>query len=151
MESVTAWLDRIDPGTHRRIKGLRLVTAFGIAWLAGTQQGQALALPGRASLGALAAGFALWASVSEARTTRGAPGRDLALLVLAAVVGAAMVIVLAPILATTGRAGPELTQVTGASSSAICGATACSATAATFRRSASRGPSRRWPPSCRAC
>jgi len=114
MTSVTAWLDRIDPGTHRRIKGLRLITAFGIAWLAGTQQGQALALPGYASLGALAAGFALWASVSEAQTTRGASSRDLALLVLAAVVGAAMMIVLAPMLALTGRAGPELTLVAGA-------------------------------------
>src|SRR6185437_13992737 len=96
------------------IKGLRLVTAFGIAWLAGTQQGQALALAGGASLGALAAGFALWASVSEARTTRGASSRDLALLVLAAVIGAAMMIVLSPMLAMTGRAGPELTLVTGA-------------------------------------
>ena len=114
MTGVVAWLDRIDPGTHRRIKGLRLVTAFGIAWLAGTQQGEALALTGGASLGALAAGFALWASVSEARTTRGASSRDLALLVLAAVIGAAMMIVLSPMLAMTGRAGPELTLVTGA-------------------------------------
>src|SRR6185437_3505089 len=114
MTSVTAWLDRIDPGTHRRIKGLRLITAFGIAWLAGTQQGQALALPERAWLGALAAGFALWASVSEAQTTRAASSRDLALLVLAALAGAAMMIVLAPLLAQTGRGGPELTLVTGA-------------------------------------
>jgi hypothetical protein len=28
---IADWLDRIDPGTHRRIKGLRLVTAYGIA------------------------------------------------------------------------------------------------------------------------
>jgi hypothetical protein len=26
-----AWLEWVDPGTHRRIKGLRLVTAFGLA------------------------------------------------------------------------------------------------------------------------
>lgn len=26
-----SWLNRIDPGTHRRIKDLRLVTAYGIA------------------------------------------------------------------------------------------------------------------------
>ncbi|MBN9561270.1 MAG: FUSC family protein [Alphaproteobacteria bacterium] len=112
--SIAEWLNRIDPGTHRRIKGLRLVTAFGLAWLAGTQQGQALALPGGASLGALAAGFALWASVSEAQTTRRTSSRDLVLLVLAAVVGAAMMIVLSPLLALSGRAGPELTLVTGA-------------------------------------
>lgn len=29
--SIAHWLDRIDPGTHRRIKGLRLVTAYAIA------------------------------------------------------------------------------------------------------------------------
>ncbi len=31
------WLDSIDPGAHRRIKGLRLVTAFGIAAMLGTR------------------------------------------------------------------------------------------------------------------
>jgi hypothetical protein len=31
--SIESWFDRIDPGTHRRIKGLRLVTAFGLAAL----------------------------------------------------------------------------------------------------------------------
>ena len=31
--SIRGWFDRIDPGTHRRIKGLRLVTAFGLAAL----------------------------------------------------------------------------------------------------------------------
>jgi hypothetical protein len=30
------WIEQIDPGTHRRIKGLRLVTAYGIAALLGT-------------------------------------------------------------------------------------------------------------------
>jgi hypothetical protein len=125
---VAALLDRIDPGTHRRIKGLRLVTAFGIAWLAGTQQGQALALSGRPPLGALAAGFALWASVSEAQTTRGASSRDLALLVLAAMAGAAMMIVLAPLLAlTVGAAAPSLHWSRAPFWSAISGATACSA------------------------
>jgi hypothetical protein len=34
-----AFLDRIDPATHRRIKGLRLVTAYGIAALLGTLLG----------------------------------------------------------------------------------------------------------------
>jgi hypothetical protein len=29
------WLERVDPGTHRRIKGLRLATVYGIAALLG--------------------------------------------------------------------------------------------------------------------
>ena len=29
------WLVHVDPGTHRRIKGLRLVTAYGIAAMLG--------------------------------------------------------------------------------------------------------------------
>ena len=68
--NVRAWLERVDPGTHRRIKGLRLVTAYGIAWMMGTLEGRSIQLPGHDSLSALAAGFALWASVSEGRTTR---------------------------------------------------------------------------------
>ncbi|HEY0790553.1 MAG TPA: hypothetical protein VGD78_05760, partial [Chthoniobacterales bacterium] len=78
MMNATAWLERIDPGTHRRIKGLRLVTAYGLAWMMGTLTRMTLPLPGHTSLGALAAGFALWASVSEGRTTRAASSRDLA-------------------------------------------------------------------------
>jgi hypothetical protein len=110
----TAWLDRIDPGTHRRIKGLRLITAYGIALMMGNLQGLSLRLPGHSSLGILAAGFALWASVSEGQCTRSASSRDLALLVLAAVIGAATMSGLAPPLANFGRAGPEFTLVTGA-------------------------------------
>jgi fusaric acid resistance family protein len=62
----------------------------------------------------VAAGIALWASVSEGQTTRAASSRDLALLVFAAVVGATVMSVLAPLLAGLGRAGPELTLLTGA-------------------------------------
>lgn len=111
---IRAWLERVDPGTHRRIKGLRLVTAYGIAWMMGTLEGRSIQLPGHNSLSALAAGFALWASVSEGRTTRAASSRDLLLLVLAAVLGAATMMDLAPILARVGRAGPEFTLVIGA-------------------------------------
>jgi hypothetical protein len=112
--TVTAWLKRIDPGTHRRIKGLRLVTAYGIAWMMGDLQGLSWQIPGQASLGLVAAGMALWASVSEGQTTRAASSRDLVLLVFAAVIGAMVVSVLAPLLAGLGRAGPELPLVTGA-------------------------------------
>ena len=31
-----AWLERIDPGAHRRVKGLRLVTAYALAAMTAT-------------------------------------------------------------------------------------------------------------------
>ena len=87
------WFERIDPGTHRRIKGLRLVTAFGLAGMLSTVPEIA---EGRGqTLGYLAAGFALWASVSEARTTRYESARDLSLLCLAAGGGAVSLAVIA--------------------------------------------------------
>jgi Fusaric acid resistance protein-like len=108
------WLNSIDPGAHRRIKGLRLVTAYGIAAMLGTMTDIARGLPNGAALSSLAAGFALWASVSEGRATRGGSTRDLLLLSAAAVLGAASYIVLAPLLQRLGRAGPELTLAGGA-------------------------------------
>jgi hypothetical protein len=108
------WLDQADPGTHRRIKGLRLVTAYGIAAALGTLQDIAHSVPGNVSLGYLAASFALWASVSEGKTTRAESSRDLLLLSLAAALGAILFVVLAQPLQLMGRAGPELTLVSGA-------------------------------------
>jgi hypothetical protein len=35
LTAAARWLDCIDPGVHRRIKGLRLITAFGIAAMLG--------------------------------------------------------------------------------------------------------------------
>lgn len=58
-----AWLDRVDPGTHRRIKGLRLVTAYDLAAALGALQDVTQSVPEGVSVGALAGGFALWASV----------------------------------------------------------------------------------------
>jgi hypothetical protein len=105
---LAATLDRLDPGTHRRIKGLRLVTAFGLAAMLATVPGIA---HGRGMLlGTLAAGFALWASVSEARSTRYESARDLTLLCLAAGAGAASFAIVAKGL---GTAWAELTLVTG--------------------------------------
>lgn len=112
--SATRWLQQVDPGTHRRIKGLRLVTAYGVAAALGTLQDITHSLPGAMSVGALAAGFALWASVSEARVTRPESSRDLALLCAAAALGAATFIGLSPLLQGIARTGPELTLVTGA-------------------------------------
>lgn len=108
------WLDHIDPGTHRRIKGLRLVTAYGIAAMLGSMADIARGLPGGLSLASLAGGFALWASVSEARTTRAESSRDLVLLSVAAAFGAVSFITLAPPLQHLGRAWPELSLATGA-------------------------------------
>jgi len=108
------WLDRIDPGVDRRIKGLRLVTAFGIASMLGAFHDITAGLPDAASLGALAGGFALWASVSEGQATRRKSARDLALLSVAAALGAVSFIEMAPLLAPFGHAGPELTLASGA-------------------------------------
>jgi hypothetical protein len=107
-----AWLDGVDPGTNRRIKGLRLVTAFALAAMAGKVL--ALSQPGFANLGSVAGGFALWASVSEGRDSRFASSRDLVLLSLAAVIGAASMILLGSELTGPGWPGAELVLVTGA-------------------------------------
>ena len=109
-----AWLDRIDPGVHRRIKGLRLVTAYGIAALLGTQPDIKHGLQNSFSLDALAGSFALWASVFETQTTRAKSSRDLALLCAAATLGATWMIVFAPVLTGPGRPGPELSLVLAA-------------------------------------
>lgn len=104
-----AWLDRIDPGAHRRVKGLRLATAFGLAAMLATMPGVA---EGRGPLlGVFAAGFALWASVSEAQATRYESARDLLILCLVAGIGAALFVVVRPVL---GPVWDELTLVTGA-------------------------------------
>lgn len=108
------WLERVDPGTHRRVKGLRLVTAYGIAAALGTLQDIAHSVPSSVSLGALAGSFALWASVSEGKTTRAESSRDLLLLCIAAAIGAALFVVLSGPLQRAGHAGPELTLVSGA-------------------------------------
>jgi hypothetical protein len=111
---VARWLHRIDPGANRRIKGLRLVTAFGLAAMLGTRVEIVRGLPDGAALNSLAGGFALWASVSEGRATRAESSRDLLLLSIAAALGAASFIFLAPLLRHFGHAGPELTLVIGA-------------------------------------
>jgi hypothetical protein len=114
VEAVGRWLDQVDPGTHRRIKGLRLVTAYGIAAALGTLQDIAHSVPSSVSLGSLAGSFALWASVSEGKTTRAESSRDLALLSFAAALGAVLFVLFPQPLQIAGRAGPELVLVTGA-------------------------------------
>ncbi|RFU45167.1 FUSC family protein [Paraburkholderia sp. DHOC27] len=108
------WLERLDPGTHRRVKGLRLVTAYGLAAALGTLQDIAHSVPSSVSLGTLAANFALWASVSEGKTTRAESSRDLLLLCLAAALGAALFATISGSLHSVARGGAELVLVSGA-------------------------------------
>ena len=114
LATFAAWLDRVDPGVHRRIKGLRLVTAYGIAALLGALHDVSRGLTDGAALSLLAGGFALWASVSEARETRAQSSRDLAIFTACATLGATVTACLTPWLAAGGRAVPELTLVLGA-------------------------------------
>jgi hypothetical protein len=65
LPAALAWLDRIDPGTHRRIKGLRLITAYGIAAMLSTMPDIVRGLPDGAALSSLAGGFALWVSLPK--------------------------------------------------------------------------------------
>jgi hypothetical protein len=111
---VLIWLDRVDPGAHRRIKGLRLVTAYALAAMLGAMPEVAQGVSSRAMLSALASGFALWASVSEAQTTRAASCRDLVLLSAAATVGATSYVLLAPTLGPATSAWPEMVLAAGA-------------------------------------
>jgi hypothetical protein len=104
VEAVGRWLDQVDPGTHRRIKGLRLVTAYGIAAALGTLQDIAHSVPSSVSLGYLAGSFALWASVSEGKTTRAESSRDLLLLSFAAALGAILFVLFLRPLQIAGRA-----------------------------------------------
>jgi hypothetical protein len=112
--AVGRWLDRVDPGTHRRIKGLRLVTAYGIAAALGMLPDIAHSVPSSISLSYLAGSFALWASVSEGKTTRAESSCDLMLLSFAAALGAGLFVIASQPLQVAGRAGPEVILLTGA-------------------------------------
>jgi hypothetical protein len=114
LNAATAWLDRIDPGAHRRVKGLRLVTAFGIAALLGALPAIAGGFPHAQALSPLAGGIALWSSVSEGRVTRRDSARDLVLLAAAGATGAGVTAGLSPWLAELGPTGPEWALLLGA-------------------------------------
>ncbi|MGA6987769.1 MAG: FUSC family protein [Terriglobales bacterium] len=113
-QEAASWLEQIDPGAHRRIKGLRLVTAYGIAAMLGIVLERSYQFAGSSYLSYLAAGFALWASVSEGKATRRQSARDLIALNAAAVAGAMSFVALASISPISGRAGPEWILITGA-------------------------------------
>jgi hypothetical protein len=111
---VTKFLERIDPGRHRRIKGLRLVAAYGVAVLLGAVPAISQRVSHGSVLSLLAGGFALWACVSEGRSTKTESCRDLVILNAAAVLGAVMMIGFAPMLIGADRPRPELTLALGA-------------------------------------
>src|SRR5579864_4603223 len=90
------------------------MAAYGIAAALGTLQDIAHSVPSSISLGYLAGSFALWASVSEGKTTRAESSRDLVLLSFSAAFGALLFVVFSRPLQLAGRAGPELILVTGA-------------------------------------
>ncbi len=106
------WFETIDPGSHHRIKGLRLVTAYALAAMGSSLVAQDQAVKEAALLVPLAGAFALWASVSEGETSRWRSSRDLFVLILSATLGAA-VFVLAQA-RFGGTLVPELTLVLGA-------------------------------------
>jgi hypothetical protein len=110
IEAAAERLEGADPGANRRVKGLRLVTAFALA----TMAGRLPELGGSNSLSLLAGGIALWASVYEARTPRIDSSRDLLLLCLAGALGATSYALAAPTLDDLGPWGPELAFVFGA-------------------------------------
>jgi uncharacterized membrane protein YccC len=113
--ALIAGLQRLDPDGRGRIKGLRLVAAYGIASTLGAMHGVTMsAHMSSAMLAVLAGNFALWASVSEARDAPRAACRDLAVLCAGAGLGALAYILIMPLLAPIARAGAELTLVTGA-------------------------------------
>jgi hypothetical protein len=112
--TIASWLETVDPGVHRRVKGLRLVTAYGIAAMLGGLLQRSYSLPGGSDLVWLAAGFALWASVSEGQARRSDSTRDLAVLNLAAAIGAVLYILAAPISIDHAWLSPEWILISGA-------------------------------------
>jgi Fusaric acid resistance protein-like len=112
VQPVATWLREIDPGAERRLKGLRLVAAYSIAIALGRLWDFVVGTSGAAPVANLAAGFALWGSVSEARTERVAAGRDLLFLCAAAALGALLYSLLVPLV--RHWAGSESILLTGA-------------------------------------
>ena len=99
-KAVLTWLDRLDPGVHRRIKGLRLVTAFGIAWMASTAGDRAAGTQRRLSW-RHSRGFRPLGQRLQARATPAESSRDLLFLVLAATAEATTTIGLTVMLPAT--------------------------------------------------
>jgi len=109
---ILEWMECVDPGAHRRTKGLRLVTAYGIAALLALAS-SSRSIPG-ATLGLLAGNIALWASFLEVRAKRFESTRDLLLLCFAAAGGAISMMGAALLLGGVNAPEPEIVIATGA-------------------------------------
>src|ERR1700748_2360869 len=109
------WLDRIDPGTHRIAKGLRIVGAYLLATCCAELWRNIGFAPHRGPIAACAAGFALWACVSECGGTRRESWRNLAVLCAAGMGGAPGFAVLSRLSPPAGtHIGAEWILITGA-------------------------------------
>jgi Fusaric acid resistance protein-like len=97
-----------------RLKGLRLVCAYGLGFALGETLDRAFDGGAGMSLGFLVGNFALWASVSEMQVHKARAVFGLVALCVAASCGALLFALASPELARLGRCGPELVLVCGA-------------------------------------
>lgn len=111
LRQAARWLDGIDPGGRRRVRGLRLIMIFAVASMAGV-----LAMPGASGIkaGACAGNFAIWASIYEASPTRRRAAASLLALIGASALGAATSAVWAGVVSADGIALPLLPLAGGA-------------------------------------
>jgi Fusaric acid resistance protein-like len=114
VRAMTAWIEEVDPDAEHRWKGFRLVVAYAIAVGLGSVWDVATLTSSGVRMAQLAGGFALWASVSEARTERFAASRDLVILCAAAMVGAVSYCLLSPLLGRHEWISGESVLITGA-------------------------------------
>jgi len=114
IECFMTWLNDIDPGMRRRIKGLQLIIGYGIAAAISYLWADMLGIRNPEVLSSLATGFSLFAGVMEWRSTRRIAIRDLALFVLTAILGAFTYVYLRPLLLIKAWPGPEFALVIGA-------------------------------------
>ena len=114
VRAIAAWVDKVDPGAERRLKGLRLVAAYALAVTLGSLWDVLNRTSSGIHVAQLAGGFALWASVSEARSERFAASRDLVILCAVAMVGAVSYALLSPLLRQHDWISGESVLVTGA-------------------------------------
>jgi hypothetical protein len=114
VRAIAAWIDAVDPGAEGRLKGFRLVAAYAVAVALGGVWDLVNRTSGGIQMAQLAGGFALWASVSEARSERFPASRDLVILCAAAMVGAVSYALLSPLLRQHDWVSGEAVLVTGA-------------------------------------
>ena len=103
----------LDPDGHGRIKGLRLVAAYGMAVVLGGLHALTIPQMPPAILAFMAGAYALWASVSEARDRLLPSCRDLIVLCISAGLGALFYIGVSPPLLRFSPSGAEFVLAAG--------------------------------------